>query len=91
MDKIVRRHYCFSGQVQGVGFRYRASHAAQYLGLTGWVENVWDGTVEMEVQGSAKDIAQMISMIRRGTYVYIEDMRCKDIPVLADEYSFRVR
>ena len=32
-----RRHWRFTGQVQGVGFRYRAQYAAQRLGLTGWV------------------------------------------------------
>ena len=34
----VRRRYSIEGQVQGVGFRYRARYAAQSLGLTGWVE-----------------------------------------------------
>ena len=36
MDKI-RIHYSFYGRVQGVGFRYRAAHAAQLYGLTGTV------------------------------------------------------
>ena len=35
----VRRRYSIEGQVQSVGFRYRARYAAQSLGLTGWVEN----------------------------------------------------
>lgn len=46
-----RYHLVFSGRVQAVGFRYRAVHAAGSLGLTGWVKNCWDGTVEMEAQG----------------------------------------
>ena len=48
---IVRKHIYFSGQVQGVGFRYRAKNAARANDLTGWVDNLWDGRVEMEVQG----------------------------------------
>ena len=48
---MVRKHIYFSGDVQGVGFRYRSCYIAQSLGLTGWVENLWDGRVEMEVQG----------------------------------------
>ena len=48
---MVRKHLYFSGQVQGVGFRYRSAWIAQSLGLTGWVSNLWDGRVEMEVQG----------------------------------------
>ena len=47
----IRYHVIFYGQVQGVGFRYRAYYAAYQLGLTGWVRNCWDETVEMEVQG----------------------------------------
>lgn len=50
MEKI-RKHIFFSGIVQGVGFRYRAYHIAQMLGLTGWVRNTWDDRVEMEVKG----------------------------------------
>ena len=34
----VRKHIYFSGQVQGVGFRYRATNAARANGLTGWVD-----------------------------------------------------
>ena len=39
----VRRRWRFEGRVQGVGFRYFSSCAAQNLGLTGWVANNWDG------------------------------------------------
>ena len=38
---IVRKHIYFSGQVQGVGFRYRAKNAARANDLTGWVDNLW--------------------------------------------------
>ena len=44
----IRKHMIFSGEVQGVGFRYRAFVYAQELGLTGWVINLDDGRVEME-------------------------------------------
>ena len=37
MDTIVRQHIVFYGWVQGIGFRYRAIHAAEYYGATGWV------------------------------------------------------
>ena len=43
---MVRKHIYFSGDVQGVGFRYRSCYIAQSLGLTGWVENLWDGRVD---------------------------------------------
>ena len=46
----VRMHYYFSGRVQEVGFRYTAFAISSKLGLTGWVLNLPDGRVEMEVQ-----------------------------------------
>ena len=53
--EVVRRHICFYGRVQGVGFRFTAMQLAQGLGLTGWVKNVED-FVEMEVQGEETSI-----------------------------------
>ena len=50
-----------TGQVQGVGFRYRARYAAQTLDLTGWVENEDDGSVTLEVQG---DPEKFLSAVR---------------------------
>ena len=55
MEKI-RKHFYFSGRVQGVGFRYRSYYIAQSMGLTGWVRNLWDDRVEMEVQGTREEI-----------------------------------
>ena len=47
----IRKRIVFHGRVQGVGFRFTAKHLANSLGLTGWVQNEYDGTVLMEVQG----------------------------------------
>ena len=52
----VRKHIYFSGMVQGVGFRYRATYLAQTRELTGWVKNLYDGRVEMEIQGEENNI-----------------------------------
>ena len=47
MDKITRLHAVVEGQVQGVGYRYWAHHTAERLGgITGYVRNLPDGTVE---------------------------------------------
>ena len=52
MADIIRKHIIFHGSVQGVGFRYYSEHKANQLRLTGWVKNLYNGDVEMEVQGS---------------------------------------
>ena len=60
---IIRRHYVFTGRVQGVGFRYNAKYAADTLGVTGWVRNEWDGTVTMEAQGLEESIDRLLLKI----------------------------
>ena len=87
---IERRHYIFSGSVQGVGFRYRATYAARGLGITGYVKNLYDGRVEMEVQGDRDSITRMLVEIEDGGFIHIEDMEVKNIPVISDERDFKV-
>lgn len=89
MNKI-RRHYFFSGRVQGVGFRYSAYYIAQSLGLTGWVHNCYDGRVEMEVQGLEESIDKMIMQLQNQRYIFIEDMEVKKME-LKEESGFRIR
>ena len=87
----VRKHIYFSGQVQGVGFRYRATNAARANGLTGWVDNLWDGRVEMEVQGELSGIREMIREIQDGSFICIEDYQMEDLPVTEEEWGFYAR
>jgi len=86
---MIRRHIEFYGQVQGVGFRYRARHAAALYGVTGWVRNEYDGSVTMELQGEEAQIDQVILAIERGAFVRIESMQERQIPVVEDERDFR--
>ncbi len=81
----------FKGHVQGVGFRYRANYAAQGLGITGFVQNEWDGSVLMEAQGSEEAINRLLIMINQGSYISIDWIDSTDIPVIEDERSFYVR
>lgn len=89
MDKI-RKHFDFFGRVQGVGFRYRAYYAARKYGVTGWVRNNSDGSVEMEAEGTEKDIDSVILSIEKGTFVLIENMSVESIPLKGDR-SFEIR
>ena len=89
MDKKKRKHIYFSGQVQGVGFRYRATNAARANGLTGWVDNLWDGRVEMEVQGNRYTIEQMIQRLYEEKGIQIEFIESEDIAVKISERKFR--
>ena len=86
---MVRKHIIFYGSVQGVGFRWRARNAAEHFSCTGWAKNEWDGTVSMEIQGEEEDIDRVILAIEKGTFVRIDNMDVKMLPVVKREYGFR--
>ena len=88
---MVRKHFRFTGRVQGVGFRYRAKYAANGMCITGWVKNEWDGSVEMEVQGTEEAIDRMLIMINSGDYIVIDNIESQDTPLLENESGFHVR
>lgn len=85
---VVRKHLIFHGRVQGVGFRYQASAIAHELGLTGWVRNAYDGTVEMEVQGKPEQIQELITQLHHARYIQIRHIESSDLTVIS-ERSFR--
>ena len=76
----MRRHFILSGRVQGVGFRWRASQIGEMLGLTGWVRNLEDGSVEMEAEGSEEDIDRLLQMLQNDRYIDITGMRGRTVP-----------
>ena len=76
----VRKHIVFHGRVQGVGFRY----------LVGWVQNEWDGTVTMEVQGREWLINELLKGLNRNQFITIDWIDTEEIP-LEDEKKFWVR
>ena len=83
----IRKHILFYGRVQGVGFRYYAVNKANQLGLTGWVRNLYDGSVEMEVQGEEALIDQLVIFLQERTYIWIEKLDARTIPP-EEEYGF---
>ncbi len=60
------RHLVISGQVQGVCYRASMVREARRLGVTGWVRNRSDGSVEAMVAGTAEQVAAIMNWARRG-------------------------
>jgi acylphosphatase len=63
---VERRHVLVYGFVQGVGFRYAVERTARSRGVSGWVRNRSDGTVEAVFEGEREDVAALVDLCRRG-------------------------
>jgi acylphosphatase len=62
----ITRNLRIIGRVQGVGFRFYMQRKARELGVTGWVRNCRDDSVEAMIQGSPESVDAMIAWARRG-------------------------
>ena len=60
------RHLVITGRVQGVAYRASMVSAAERLGVTGWVRNRADGSVEAMIAGTAEQVAAMLNWARQG-------------------------
>ena len=77
----IARHIIFSGRVQGVGFRYTAQRSANRHGLTGFVRNLPDETVEMLAQGRPDSVRDCIQDIGEAFGSYLEKTNIDDIRI----------
>jgi acylphosphatase len=81
-----------TGRVQGVGYRYFTEDAANHFGLTGWVANRFDRSVELEAQGEDSDLSEFLARLRMGPPLsHIADFRVNDLPVEVGEKGFEIR
>ena len=65
-DETVRAHVVVHGRVQGVWFRGTACQEARTAGVTGWVKNRWDGTVEAVFEGPREQVSRVVAWCHRG-------------------------
>ena len=89
-DNITRWHVFFDGRVQGVGFRFTAQIYATELGLVGWVRNMSDGRVEMEVQGPVSKLRTLLIKLKSNPPIHITDYDIREFPPKEGERKFSV-
>lgn len=89
---MVRYYIVVEGRVQGVGFRYFCQMNASNLNLTGWVRNMDNGMVEMEVQGDEKILIKFINIISKGNYfIRIDSLSKKEVNLVQGENKFKIK
>ena len=89
-NELIRMQIIFEGIVQGVGFRFEVGRTAEYLGLTGWVRNLSDGTVEAEVQGEKSKIDYFCNYLISMKRIEITDMKRTEQCLKEQESAFKI-
>ena len=89
---MVAKRVFYEGRVQGVGFRYTVRSLATGYEVVGWVKNLIDGRVELEVQGDADEVdafleAILDSQLRR----HISRFVVQEIPAKSGVKGFEIR
>jgi acylphosphatase len=88
----VRLHAVIEGQVQGVGFRYFVHDSAAALGLTGWVRNRWDGSVEVVAEGRREALNHLLAALYRGPRsAVVTDLTPEWLPGSGEFSGFTIR
>lgn len=85
-----RYNMIFKGRVQGVGFRYKSYLLANELGLTGDVNNLYDGDVELNIQGDREKIDLFLEKLAKDRFIRIDDIEIKEKELIKDEKKFKL-
>ena len=82
-----KKRYCviFSGVVQGVGFRYETWTIAKKLGVTGWVENLSNGDVYLEIQGEENKLQYLINCLKTNRRFYVQNVKIEEMELVEDK------
>ena len=63
---MISLHVFYEGYVQGVGFRFTVRHIAKGFDVTGWVRNLPDGRVELQVSGDQEEVRAFLDQVAHG-------------------------
>ncbi len=92
MAEHQRLHAIVHGRVQGVNFRYYTCETAQHLGLTGWVRNLPEGTVEVIAEGPRPRLERLARFLHEGPLnARVTGVDLEWLPAEGDFDEFRIR
>lgn len=86
-----RAEVFYSGRVQGVGFRFTATHMASDLAVTGFVRNLADGRVQLVAEGPASDLKKLLARMQSAMGRIIREARTCHSAATGEFGSFSIR
>ena len=86
-----RREMHFSGRVQGVGFRYTTYRLAQSFDVRGFVQNLVDGRVFLQVEGSVAELNRFFASIQDVMDRHIDDVQSRKTDYTGEFTAFEIR
>jgi len=89
---MTSKRVIFTGHVQNVGFRYTVKDLARAFDVCGWVKNLPDGTVELQVTGELGEVNCFIKEIAGESNVahHIKSFMAETIPLIDNVTGFRI-
>ena len=75
---MICKRVIYSGQVQGVGFRYTARRVAQGFAIAGYVRNLPNGDVELVAEGPADQVNAFLAAVARSMAGYIQSSTVRE-------------
>jgi acylphosphatase len=91
-SESLQLHAVVHGRVQGVNYRYYTQQTAADLGLTGWVRNLPEGTVEVTAEGSRIRLERLLRWLRQGPpSARVDGIEVNWLPATGEYPDFRVR
>ena len=89
---MIARQYLFAGRVQGVGFRYSTKNLAKGFDVLGWVKNLPDGRVELQIQGDEEELDEFIQELQDSPLGHhIQDQEERTVPLLDNVHGFSIQ
>ena len=89
---MIAKRVIFEGRVQGVGFRYTVKDLSRGFDVCGWVKNLPEGSVELQVMGEVDEVESFIREIAEESTVahHIKNLTEEKIPLLENGSGFRI-
>ena len=82
----------YEGSVQGVGFRWSIRHLAKGFDITGWVRNLVDGRVELQVNGEEDEVRAFLDAVSQSELrAHIRNQTENKSPNLVAGHGFEIR